>query len=58
MFNFANSQYLYLLLLLPVVAGLYWLARRARNRKIARFGHPMVVAGLMTDVSKLSLIHI
>lgn len=52
MFNFANSQYLYLLLLLPVVAGLYWLARRARNRKIARFGHPMVVVGLMTDVSK------
>ena len=38
MFSFANPEYLYLLLLLPVVAGLFWLFQRAKAKKIAKFG--------------------
>ena len=52
MFSFAQPQYLYLLLLLPLIAALYWLARHARAKKIARFGRPAVVSGLMPDASR------
>ena len=52
MFSFANPQYLYLLLLLPIVVVIFWAARRARARNIARFGQPALVAGLMPDVSR------
>lgn len=51
MFSFANPEYLYLLLLLPVVAGLHLLARQSRKRKLARFGRKQVVGALMPDVS-------
>lgn len=51
MFSFANPQYLYLLLLLPAVAGLFWLARRARVRQLKTFGKEEVIEGLMPDVS-------
>ena len=36
MFSFANPEYLYLLLLLPVVAILYRLAQNAKAKKIAK----------------------
>ena len=52
MFSFANPQYLYLLLLLPVVVVFYWLARRSRARNIARFGRPEMVGDLMPEASK------
>lgn len=52
MFSFANPQYLYLLLLLPIVVVIFWAARRARARNIARFGQPALVEGLMPDVSR------
>lgn len=52
MFSFAQPQYLYLLLLLPLIAALYWLARHARAKRIARFGRPAVVSGLMPDASR------
>lgn len=55
MFSFAHPQYLYLLLLLPVIAGLFWLSRVARARKIARFGREDVVAQLMPDTSSAKL---
>lgn len=52
MFSFANPEYLYLLLLLPVVAGLFWLSQRAKAKKIAKFGRAGVVNGLMPEQSK------
>lgn len=52
MFSFANPEYLYLLLLLPVVAGLFWLSQRAKAKKIAKFGRTGVVKGLMPEQSK------
>ena len=52
MFDLANPQYLYLLLLIPLVFILYWLARKARGRKLAKFGNIKVLKHLMPDVSK------
>lgn len=52
MFSFANPEYLYLLLLLPIVAGLFWLSQRAKAKKIAKFGRAGVVKELMPEQSK------
>ena len=52
MFSFANPEYLYLLLLLPVVAGLFLLSQKAKARNIAKFGRPKVVSELMPEQSK------
>ena len=51
MFRFANPQYLWLLVVLPVMVALFWLAARSRRKRIARFGHPDVLQELMPDVS-------
>lgn len=52
MFSFANPQYLYLLLLLPLVAAAFLLSRRARLRSLKRYGRPEQVEQLMPDVSR------
>lgn len=52
MFDFANPYYLYLLWLVPVFAGVYWLARRSRRRRLEKFGHLQVISHLMPDASK------
>lgn len=52
MIDFANPQYLYLLLLLPVVAALFLLSRRARLRDLKSFGRQQQVEGLMPDASR------
>lgn len=52
MFSFANPEFLYLLFLLPLIAGLYLLERMARRRKLAVFGHHSQVSQLMPDVSE------
>lgn len=52
MFGFANPQYLYLLLLLPAIAALFWLARQARLRQLKKFGRQEVIDQLMPDVSR------
>ncbi len=44
MITFAYPHLLYLLLLLPVVAGLYLWSRIARKRKLRRFGNPETLA--------------
>ena len=49
--KFANPEYLYLLLLVPAVAVMHWMARRAAHRKRARFGRPELVRSLMPDTS-------
>lgn len=52
MFSFANPQYLFLLILVPVVAVLYWLAQRHRAVKIARYGKTEQVERLAPTVSR------
>lgn len=51
MFSFANPKFLYLLLLLPAIVGLFLLDRWARKRKLARFGNEKQLQELMPDVS-------
>lgn len=51
MLSFANPEYLYLLLLVPAIAGLYLLERMARRRKIASLGREDQVLKLMPEVS-------
>lgn len=52
MFQFEEPAYLYLLLLLPVLALLYWYSNYRRRRAIRKFGDPELMAMLMPDVSK------
>ncbi len=47
--SFANPQYFYLLALLPLVALIYWLQVRARERNLARMGRVDIVKSLMPD---------
>lgn len=62
MLDFAYPRLLLLLLLLPLFFGMYVWARRARKRKLKKFGKPEILAPLMPDVSsykpaiKLSLL--
>ena len=51
MFRFANPQYLWLLVALPVLVALFWLAARSRCKRLARFGHSAVLEELMPEVS-------
>ncbi len=51
MFTFAHPQYLYLLALLPLVALLYWWARRRRIAKLKRYGKLPQVERLAPTVS-------
>ena len=47
MFRFANPEYLYLLLLLPVVWVLYFYGVWRNRRNMARMGRADVLGGLM-----------
>ena len=51
MFRFANPQYLWFLLAIPVLLALFGLAARGRRKRLARFGHPDLLRELMPDVS-------
>ncbi len=51
MFSFANPEYLYLLLLVPLFVGLFLLSRWLRKRSLSRFGRQEQVEQLMPDVS-------
>lgn len=52
MFRFANSEYLYLLLLIPLLAILYALLARRRRHLLAKFGNLELLKGLMPDFSR------
>lgn len=52
MITFAYPHLLYLLLLIPLVAGLFLWARYTRKRKLRKFGHPETLQALMPDVSR------
>jgi Ca-activated chloride channel family protein len=51
MFRFANIEFLYLLLLAPVLIGAWLYALRRRAANIARFGDAQTVQGLMPENS-------
>ena len=52
MFRFEEPAYLYLLLLLPVLAAFYLYSNYRRRKAIRKFGDPKLMAQLMPDVSK------
>lgn len=52
MFRFANSEYLYLLLLIPLLALFYALVARRRHHLLAKFGNLELLKGLMPDFSR------
>ena len=52
MFRFANSEYLYLLLLIPLLALFYALVARRRRHLLAKFGNLELLKGLMPDFSR------
>lgn len=52
MFRFEEPTYLYLLLLLPLLAALFLYSNYRRRRAIKKFGNPELMAQLMPDASK------
>jgi Ca-activated chloride channel family protein len=52
MIRFAHDEYLYLLLLLPALALLYWTVARLRKKAIARFANPANFGRLAESVSR------
>ena len=52
MLDFAYPYLLLLLLAVPAVWLLYWLAQMSKRRRIRKFGNPAVLAHLMPDASK------
>lgn len=52
MFRFEEPSYLYLLLLLPLLAALFLYSNYRRKRAIKKFGDPDLMAQLMPDASK------
>jgi len=52
MFKFAQPDYLYLLILVPVLIGLFLYSNFRRKQNIKQFGNPELLAELMPNVSK------
>ena len=52
MFRFENPIFLYLLLLIPLLALVRYLYQRDRKAKIKRFGDPDLLQTMMSGVSK------
>ena len=52
MFRFEEPAYLYLLLLLPLLAAFYLYSNYRKRKAIRKFGDPVLMAQLMPDVSK------
>lgn len=51
MFRFAHPDYLYLLLLVPILMVLFYYALFLRTKRLDRLGNKALVLGLMPDVS-------
>jgi Ca-activated chloride channel family protein len=50
MFRFEHPDYLYLLLLLPVLTGLFYFYMRSKKKALKRFGEMKLVRALMPDL--------
>lgn len=55
MFRFEEPLYLYLLLLVPVLAGIHYLTNFFRRKRLRRYGDIDLLKELMPDVSKYRL---
>lgn len=51
MFRFAHPEYLYLLLILPVLLLFYVFILKARKKALKRYGDPQLIASLMPEAS-------
>jgi len=51
MFRFSNPEYLYLLLLIPVLFGIYLVSSMLRRRKLSAFGNLPLIKQLMPGLS-------
>ena len=51
MFRFEHPVFLYTLLVLPILAGLFFWARRRRDRQLARMGNPQLIQRLSPGIS-------
>ena len=52
MFRFAQPEYLYLLLIVPLIWVLYFYSVYKKKKNLAKFGHVKTLEPLMPDVSK------
>lgn len=53
MFRFASPEWLYMLLLLPLLVGVFIVLVRRKQRAMARFARPETLSQLLIDVSSL-----
>lgn len=51
MFRFANPEYFFLLLLLPLMLALFFYVRYRYNKRLRKFGNPETIAQLMPEAS-------
>lgn len=51
MFRFAHPEYLYLLVLIPLLIGVFIYMKIQKRRNINKFGNPVLLADLMPNVS-------
>ena len=52
MFRFAQPEYLYLLIIVPILWGLFIYGRYRSRRNLAKYGNPSVLAPLIIDWKK------
>ena len=52
MFRFANPDFLYLLLLLPLIVAVYLYSNHRRRQNIRKYGDPTLLKELMPTISK------
>ncbi len=52
MIRFVHTEYLYALLLLPLLAAVYWYLARARGKAMERFGHQPTLAQIAGGASR------
>jgi Ca-activated chloride channel family protein len=53
MFHFANINFLYLLIIIPLLIGLFIYGNRKRRKKLAEFGNLNTLKPLMPNMSKI-----
>lgn len=51
MFRFAQPEYFYLLLVVPLLVGVFWLTNRRSRKRLQRFGNPALLLSLVPNRS-------
>jgi Ca-activated chloride channel family protein len=52
MIRFQHSEYLFTLLLIPILSGLFWWGRRQKKRSLESFGDPFLLHSLFPEISQ------